>query len=395
MKIVIAPDSYKGALSAQAAAIAMEKGITRAFAKANTIKCPMGDGGEGTLDALVASTGSTVLHAEVVDAYGDSRLAAWGWNSESSTAYVELAEACGLQYVDVEKNAIYRSTTYGVGQVINKALNKGAKSLVLTLGGSATNDAGAGMLVALGGKLLDKGGGELPPVTESLKKLDKVDLSGLDQRLKKLHVVAAVDVDNPLLGDNGASVIYGPQKGASLEDVYVLDRYLGNFSQKVSEVTGVDLSEVHGAGAAGGMGYAAVAFLQATLKPGIDVVMEQVGFNDHLDGADLVITGEGRLDGQSMSGKTPIGIARHASERDIPVVVIAGQLGEGWRASYSEGVSAAFSLVDGPLSLANAIERTDQLLSDRCESIIRLFHASSVSHCKLTNSVKEGFNIYS
>lgn len=160
-------------------------------------------------------------------------------------------------------------------------------------------------------------------------------------------------------------------------------------------MTGADLSEVPGAGAAGGMGYAAVAFLQATLKPGIDVVMEQVGFNDHLDGADLVITGEGRLDGQSMSGKTPIGIARHASERDIPVVVIAGQLGEGWRASYSQGVSAAFSLVDGPLSLEDAIERTDQLLSDRCESIIRLFHASSLVHCKLTNSVKEGFIIYS
>ncbi|CAM3632291.1 glycerate kinase [Halomonas casei] len=395
MKIVIAPDSYKGALSAQAAAVAMEKGIVRAFPHAITIKCPMGDGGEGTLDALASSTGAAVFHTEVVDAFGGSRRAAWGWHSASSTTYVELAEACGLQYVDVEKNSIYRSTTYGVGQLINQALNKGAKSLVITLGGSATNDAGAGMLVALGGKLLDKEGSELPPVTESLFKLDKVDLSGLDQRLKHLQVVAAVDVDNPLLGANGASAIYGPQKGASPADVSILDALLANFSQKVSEATGVDVSDFPGAGAAGGMGYAAMAFLKATLKPGIDVVMQQVNFNNHLNDADLVITGEGRLDGQSLAGKTPIGIARVASERDIPVVIIAGQLGEGWRASYSQGVSAAFSLVDGPMSLAEAIEKADQLLSDRCESIIRLFHASSLSHCKLTNSIKEGFIIYS
>lgn len=232
-------------------------------------------------------------------------------------------------------------------------------------------------------------------MTESLFKLDKVDLSGLDQRLKHLQVVAAVDVDNPLLGANGASAIYGPQKGASPADVSILDALLANFSQKVSEATGVDVSDFPGAGAAGGMGYAAMAFLKATLKPGIDVVMQQVNFNNHLNDADLVITGEGRLDGQSLAGKTPIGIARVASERDIPVVIIAGQLGEGWLASYSQGVSAAFSLVDGPMSLAEAIEKADQLLSDRCESIIRLFHASSLSHCKLTNSIKEGFIIYS
>lgn len=373
MKIVIAPDSYKGSVSAQSAAASMAEGVLRALPDAEVVQCPMGDGGEGTLSALVTCTGAEVHYAEVLDAYGEPRQAAWGWNPVTSTAYVELAEACGLQCFDSSKHSILNSTTYGVGQLVSKALDAGPRSLVLTLGGSATNDAGAGMMVALGGRLLDRHGQELSLGAGNLTKVDRVDLSGLDLRLNDLDVMAAVDVDNPLLGPNGASAIYGPQKGANASDVKHLDSALENFAEKVDSAVGADFKDYPGAGAAGGMGYAAKALFKATLKPGIQVVMEQVGFERELDAADLVITGEGRLDGQSLAGKTPLGISRLASERGIPVVVIAGQLGEGWRDCYHHGVTAAFSLIDGPMSLQEAVSNTPSLLADRCESVARLY----------------------
>ncbi|QOR37151.1 glycerate kinase [Billgrantia diversa] len=373
MKIVIAPDSYKGSVSARLAAATMAEGVLRALPDAEVVQCPMGDGGEGTLSALVTCTGAEVRYAEVLDAYGELRRAAWGWNPGTLTAYLELAEACGLQCLDISKHSILDSTTYGVGQLVRETLDAGARSLVLTLGGSATNDAGAGMMVALGGRLLDRNGLELPLGAGNLTKVDRVDLSGLDPRLEDLDVMAAVDVDNPLLGPNGASSIYGPQKGATAMDVKYLDDALETFAAKVASAAGADYKDYPGAGAAGGMGYAAKALFKATLKPGIQVVMEQVGFERALDGTDLVITGEGRLDGQSLAGKTPLGISRVASKKGIPVVVIAGQLGDGWRASYQHGVTAAFSLTDGPMSLQEAVNNSSLLLADRCEAVARLY----------------------
>lgn len=372
MKVVIAPDSYKGSVSADSAAAAMAAGVYRVLPAADILTCPMGDGGEGTLAALLSSTGAEIRYAEVLDAYASPIRAAWGWHAETATAYVELAEACGLASVDIECHSLQDSTTYGVGQLIGEALTVGARHLVLTLGGSATNDAGAGLLMALGGRLLDVQGEALSLGASQLAKLHQVDFSGLDPRLADLDVVAAVDVDNPLLGGYGATAIYGPQKGASPEDVSSLEAALSVFADRVQSAIGHDVRDEPGAGAAGGMGYAALAFLRATLKPGIQVVMEQVGFEQKLSGADLVLTGEGCLDGQSLSGKTPIGVASLAHEHGIPVVVMAGQLGEGWHEAYRHGVTAAFSLADGPMTLDAAIQQTPSLLSDRCEAVVRL-----------------------
>ncbi|MFD2192233.1 glycerate kinase [Pistricoccus aurantiacus] len=373
MKILIAPDSYKDALPASAAAKAMAEGVRRACPKADVVCCPMGDGGEGTLEAVLASTGAEARKAKVQDALGRPIDATWGWHAQSRTAFVELAEASGLQQISREERTALHSTTFGVGELIREALDAGATHLLLTLGGSATNDGGAGMLKALGAKLLDDKGEALPAGGAALENLATLDLSTLDPRLEKLTVETAVDVDNPLLGERGASAVFGPQKGATPEDVQRLDKALAHFADLAAQSLGEDHRDLAGAGATGGMGFAARAFLGAELRPGIELVIEQVGFDALLDGADLVITGEGQLDGQSLSGKTPVGIARAAKAKDVPVVVLAGRLGDGWKAAYKEGITAAFALADGPMDLDEALSRSSELMADRCENILRLF----------------------
>ncbi|WIX33377.1 glycerate kinase [Salinicola sp. JS01] len=375
MKIVIAPDSYKDALSAREAAAAVARGIAREWPEANLHECPMGDGGEGTLDALLAATGAERRRARVQDALGRPAEASWGWLAESRTAFIELAEASGLQALTRDERTALHSTTYGVGELILAALDAGARHLVLTLGGSATNDAGAGMLVALGARLLDEDGQPLPAGGAALAALATLDLAGLDPRLAQLTVQTAVDVDNPLLGPRGASAIFGPQKGASDADVESLDAALAHFADHAARVLGEDHRELPGAGAAGGMGFAARAFLGAELRPGIELVMAQVGFDALLADADWVITGEGQLDGQSLSGKTPIGIARRAQQHGVPSVVLAGRLGEGWQAAFDHGVTAAFALADGPLSLDAALSRCAALLEDNARSLARVWRA--------------------
>lgn len=372
MKILIAPDSYKDALTAHDAAVAIAAGIHRAQPSAETFQCPMGDGGEGTLDALLAATGAERREAEVRDALGRPIQAAWGWLPTARCAFVELAEASGLQQLSLDERSALHSTTHGVGELIREALNAGAERLLLTLGGSATNDAGAGMLQALGARLLDSMGQELPPGGAALADLARLDLSGLDPRLAWLKVEAAVDVDNPLLSSGGASAVFGPQKGASETDVARLDAALAHFADLSATMLGADYRHLPGVGAAGGMGFAARAFLAATLRPGIELVMEHVGFDALLDEVDLVITGEGQLDGQSLAGKTPIGIARRAQAKNVPTIVLAGRLGDGWQAAYDQGIVAAFALADGPMALGEALIRTPELLTDRAESLMRL-----------------------
>jgi len=377
MKIVIAPDSYKDALSAREAAVAIAAGCDRVLPQAQLVQCPMGDGGEGTLDALLAATGAERRVTEVHDALGRPIDASWGWHAASATAYVELAEASGLQALaDAERSALY-STTLGVGELIRDALDAGATRLILTLGGSATNDAGAGMLVALGARLLDAEGQPLPPGGAALARLTELDLSGLDPRLVALKVDTAVDVDNPLLGERGASAIFGPQKGATPADVTQLDAALAHFADHVASALGKDHRALPGAGAAGGMGFAAAAFLGARLQPGIELVMDQVDFDRLLEDADLVITGEGQLDGQSLAGKTPVGIARRARRHGVPTLALAGRLGDGWQAVHDEGIEAAFALADGPLALPQALERTAELLADRAESLLRVWQLAN------------------
>ncbi|MFW6346593.1 MAG: glycerate kinase [Halomonas sp.] len=377
MKILICPDSFKDALPAEAAAHAIACGIRRLGGDITTIECPLADGGEGSLDALLAATGAERRTARVHDALGRETRADWGWQAASRTAYVELAEASGLQALaPAERTALY-STTRGVGELIREALDAGAERLLLTLGGSATNDGGAGMLVALGARLLDAEGRELPRGGVALADLAELDLDGLDPRLADLRVETAVDVDNPLLGERGASAVFGPQKGATPQDVKRLDAALGRFADVTARILGEDYRELPGAGAAGGMGFAARAFLGASLRPGIELVMAQAGFAALLDDANLVITGEGQLDGQSLAGKTPVGVARAARARGIPVVVLAGRLAPGWQAALGEGVTTAFALADGPMELEQALERCAELLADRAESVVRLLVASA------------------
>ncbi|MGQ7243313.1 glycerate kinase [Salinicola sp. V024] len=377
MNIVIAPDSFKDALSARDAAAAIAAGLRQELPDATLHQCPMGDGGEGTLDALLAATDAERRTATVQDALGREATAAWGWHEASRTAFVELAEASGLQQLERGERTALHSTTFGVGQLILAALDAGARSLVLTLGGSATNDAGAGMLAALGARLLDREGQPLPPGGAALADLETLDLDGLDPRLAELEVQTAVDVDNPLLGPRGASAIFGPQKGATEADVARLDRALAHFADLAANVLDVDFRELPGAGAAGGMGFAARAFLGATLRPGIELVMEQVEFDTLLADADWVITGEGQLDGQSLSGKTPIGIARRAERFGVPTVALVGRLGDQWQDAFEHGITAAFALADGPITLDEALARCGELLSDRARTLARLWRADT------------------
>jgi glycerate 2-kinase len=312
----------------------------------------------------------------VRDALGRPARATWGWLAERRTAFVELAEASGIQALAPAERTALHSTTFGVGELIREALDAGAERLLLTLGGSATNDGGAGMLVALGARLRDAAGRELPPGGAALEHLAELDLAGLDRRLAGLRVEAAVDVDNPLLGERGASAIFGPQKGATPDDVARLDAALARFADFSAEALGEEHRDLPGAGAAGGMGFAARAFLGAELRPGIELVMAQAGFEALLADADLVITGEGQLDGQSLAGKTPVGVARAARVRDVPVVVLAGRLAPGWQAAFEQGVTAAFALADGPMALDEALDRCAELLADRAESVVRLLTAA-------------------
>ncbi|GEK47650.1 glycerate kinase [Bisbaumannia pacifica] len=372
MKILIAPDSYKDALAASDAAAAIAQGIRRAAPEASCVLCPLGDGGEGTLDALLAATGAERRLTRVQDALGRPIEAAWGWLEESRTAFVELAQASGLEALRRDERDALSASTFGTGELIRAALDAGARRLLLTLGGSATNDAGAGMLQALGARLLNSRGEALPPGGAALAELDRLELDDLDPRLAGLEVQAAVDVDNPLLGERGASAVFGPQKGADATQVARLDAALANFAERVAAILGEEHRDLPGAGAAGGMGFAARAFLGADLRPGIELVMEQVDFAALLEGSDLVITGEGQLDGQSLAGKTPVGVARRARAAEIPCVVLAGRLGPQWQAAHDEGVTAAFALADGPMDLDSALTRCDEFLADRAESLIRL-----------------------
>ncbi|MBB2896078.1 glycerate kinase [Pseudomonas sp. AS2.8] len=376
MKIVVAPDSFKESLSAAGVARALARGLRQALPEAEVIECPLGDGGEGTLDAVLAATGGEVREARVTGPLGEPVTARWGWLAEQRTAFVEMASASGLELVSRTRRDVLVATSRGTGELLHAALDAGAERLVLAIGGSATNDGGAGVLQALGVRLLDGQGQALAPGGAALASLASLDVTGLHPRLAAVEVVIAADVDNPLCGPQGASQIFGPQKGASPEQVRELDAALAHFATVTATTLGRDVSEQPGAGAAGGVGFAALAFLQATFRPGIEVVAELVGLEEALQGADLAVTGEGRLDGQTLRGKTPAGVLRLAQRHGVPVVAVAGSLGEGYDALYQQGLAAAFSLVPGPLSLEEALAQAEGLLERTARDIGRLWQAA-------------------
>jgi len=373
MKIVIAPDSFKESLSAPEVAAAIARGWQRVFPEAECLLRPMADGGEGTVDALLAAVGGERRECWVRGPMGEPVRAHWGWLGEG-TAVIEMAAASGLHWVPREQRDARVASSFGTGELIAEALQAGASRIILGLGGSATNDAGAGLLQALGMRFLDDQGRELAAGGAALAALDQLDLSGLDARLLQVQIEVAADVDNPLCGARGASAVFGPQKGATPEQVAELDTALGRFARIAAATLGEDHAEYPGVGAAGGLGFAARAFLKATFRPGIELVAELSGLAEAVQGADLVITGEGRMDAQTLHGKTPVGVARVAQDAGVPVIALAGSLGEDYQALYDAGIEAAFSLAPGPLSLEQAMAAAAGELEARAVDIARLWH---------------------
>ena len=372
MKIVIAPDSFKESLSAPEVAAAIARGWRQVFPEAELLLRPMADGGEGTVDAVLAATGGERRECRVCGPLGESVLAHWGWLGEG-TAVLEMASASGLHHVPRDRRDATVTTSLGTGELIRAALDAGATRIILGLGGSATNDGGAGLLQALGVRFLDAREVELPPGGAALARLARIDVGGLDPRLLQARLEIAADVDNPLCGPRGASRVFGPQKGADPQQVEQLDAALEHYARVVAATLGEDHSHHPGVGAAGGLGFAVRAFLHAGFRPGIELVAELSGLADAVEGADLVITGEGRLDSQSLHGKTPVGVARIARAADVPVVALAGSLGEDYQALYAAGIDAAFALSPGPQSLEQAMAGAAAELQARACDLARLW----------------------
>ncbi|MBB3242126.1 glycerate kinase [Pseudomonas sp. Tn43] len=377
MKIVIAPDSFKDSLSAQGVAEAIAQGLADVWPDAQLLKCPMADGGEGTVESILAACDGELRRTPVRGPLGAMVEAAWGWLPQSHTAIIEMAEASGLQLVAPNLRDACTSSTYGTGELIRAALDAGAQRVILAIGGSATNDGGAGAMQALGVKLLDAQGQTLVPGGLALAQLARLDLSELDPRLAKVRFDIAADVNNPLCGPHGASAIFGPQKGASPEQVEQLDQALGHFAERCAQALDKDVRDEPGSGAAGGLGFAAKAFLGAQFQAGVEVVAELVGLAEAVKGADLVITGEGRFDAQTLRGKTPFGVARLARQHGVPVIVIAGTLGEGYQALYEHGIDAAFALASGPMTLQQACADAPRLLRERTRDIARVWRVAA------------------
>jgi len=373
MKIVIAPDSFKGSLTALEVAQAIQKGIKKVDKNIETVIVPMADGGEGTVQSLIDASGGQILEVSVHDPLNRKIKSFYGIMGDEVTAVIEMAAASGLPLLQIEERNPLLTTTFGTGELIKDALNRGCRSFIIGLGGSATNDGGCGMAQALGVKFLDKMGRELVMSGAQLSKIDSIDFSGIDQRIKEAQFVAACDVENPLCGPSGASEVYGRQKGATEEDVVTLDNGLSHFVAIVNKQLNLHVKDVSGAGAAGGLGAGVLIFLKAKLQAGIDIVTKTTSLAEKMVGVDLVITGEGRIDFQTAFGKTPFGVAQIAKEKNIPLIVLAGSLGDGYQTLYEKGFDGIFSIIDKPMELQEAIDNAEVLLENTTESVIRLW----------------------
>ena len=375
MKLVIACDSYKGSASAAEAARALAEGAARVYPQARIETIPIADGGEGTVDAFLSAVPGRRLWAEVSGPMGEPVKAAHAM-LEDGTAVLEMCAASGLTLVPPERRNPLLATSYGTGQLIAAALDAGCARVILGIGGSATNDGGAGMAQALGVKLLDGAGRPLPPGGGSLGRLERVDCSQMDRRARETPILIASDVTNPLCGPEGASAVYGPQKGATPAMVRTLDANLARFAALAAAATGRDVGDTPGAGAAGGLGAGLLLFCRAELRSGIDALLDAADFDRRAADADLVLTGEGRIDGQSAYGKAPVGVARRVKALgDIPVIAVAGGVGPGAEAVYACGIDALCSIAPGPISLEEAMAEGPALLADAAERVMRLARA--------------------
>lgn len=371
MKILVAPDSFKESMTALEVATAIERGIKEVIPEAQVIKVPMADGGEGTVQSLVDATRGKIIKEWVRGPLGEKVEAEFGILGDGKTAVIEMATCSGLPLVPLEKRNPLLTTTYGTGELIRAGLDRGCRNFIIGIGGSATTDGGVGMAQALGGHFLDREGKEVGFGGGELGRIFRIDLSSLDPRISQSKIEVACDVDNPLYGPQGAAYVYSPQKGASPEMVKVLDDNLRNLARVIKRDLGKDVARIPGAGAAGGLGAGLVAFLNARLRRGIEIVLEATSLESYVREVDLVITGEGSIDGSTVYGKTPMGVAKLAKKHNKPVVAIAGNLGEGAEKANA-WIDAIFSNIREPMTLEEAIAHSPRLLTLVTAQIIRL-----------------------
>ncbi|MCH7606894.1 MAG: glycerate kinase [Chloroflexi bacterium] len=375
MKIIISPQSFKGSVSAMEAAKAIQRGVLAAAPDAETVLVPVADGGDGTLETLVDSSEGRIFRSIVTGPLGQALEASWGAMGDDQTAVIEMARASGLALVPPHQRNPRVTTTRGTGEIIKEALDRGFVRIIVGLGGSATNDGGAGMASALGARLLDDQDQPINAGGAELARLAHIDASKLHPGLADAEIVCATDVTNPLCGPTGASAIYGPQKGATPEMVAELDEALGNYARVIKRDLGEDVADRPGAGAAGGLGAGLMAFAGAELRSGIDMVCDVLGFDDHLAGADLVLTGEGRADQSTIYDKAPVGVARRALARGVPTVILAGGLGPGYEELYQHGIAGIVCIADRPMSFAQSLKRTEELLASAAQRTVGLLRA--------------------
>ncbi len=370
--VVLAPDSFKGSLSAQEVALALQEGIRRVWPDIETVMLPVSDGGEGFLENMKVASQAEMVELEASDPLGRRIKTGYLLMHEGQTALIEMARVSGLTLIDEqERNPLYTST-YGTGELIRDALDRGVRELVIGIGGSATNDGGLGMAMALGVRFFDSAGKELGLGGKELNRLAKVDMSGLHTGINESKITVACDVDNPLYGPNGAAYVYGPQKGATKEIVRELDQGLMILADVIKRDLARDVADLPGAGAAGGLGAGLMAFLNAELKSGISVVLEALRAEEVFSRASLIVTGEGRIDGQTLHGKVPIGVARAAKKYRKPVIAVAGGLGNNLEPLYMEGIDGLMSIVSEPMSLDEAMQKARVLVADAAERVARL-----------------------
>jgi glycerate kinase len=373
LRIVVSPQAFKHSIGAREAALAIQRGILQAAPDAETILIPVADGGDGTLAALIDTTGGAYHQATVTGPLGEPVDARWGVMGDGETAVIEMALASGLALIPDNRRDPRHATTCGTGELMRAALEDGYRRVIVGLGGSATNDGGAGMASALGARFLDAGGDQLPPGGAALANLAHVDTSALHPDMSATTIIGATDVTNPLCGETGASAIFGPQKGATPEMVSELDGCLANLARVVRSDLGIDVLHTPGSGAAGGLGAGLIAFAGAELRSGIDMVCDVLDFDRHAREADLIITGEGRADRSTAFDKAPVGIARRARQFGVPTILVAGSLGPGYETLYGHGIDAVLPIAEEPADLDSSLRRGSELLQRAAERAIRLY----------------------
>ena len=370
-KILISPQEFKESLTGLEVANAIQEGINKVDSKIKTSLVPVADGGDGTLQTMVDVTGGEIITETVRDPLGRNIDSVWGKLGDDSSAVIEMAKASGLALLNENEKSATLTSTYGTGQLFKFALDQGIKNFIIGIGGSATNDGGAGFVSALGAKLYDENGKEVESNGISLSSIRDIDMSNFDERVKNTSVRVACDVTNPLCGNEGASAIFGPQKGANPEEVNLLDKNLLHWASLIKDQLGKDILNVPGAGAAGGLGAGLMAFTDAELSIGANIVLDSLNYDEHLRDVDLVIVGEGSTDKSTQFNKSPVAVAMRAKKLGIPVICLSGSVGQGYSESRDLGISSFFSIVSGPTELKYAIENAHELIVKSTEEIIR------------------------